>query len=170
MFIIPGPGALGQGMEEIGNPPDGFASAFEAAFARLQVRLEEACAGSADWSDGIAAAVRATLEFAAAEPAAANTLTNEAMAAGRDGIARRERLLAYAGEGLARGRGLRSQSGDLPRVTEHALVGGVAALIGERLASGRAAELPALAPEAIQFVLTPYLGTAEARRISSSAR
>ena len=154
-------------MAEVGHPPDEFSRAFEAAFARLQVRLEEACARSADWPAGIAAAIRAILEFAAADPSAANTLTNEAMAAGPDGIARRERLLAYAGERLERGRRMRPHARELPRVTEHALAGGVVALVGERVATGRAAELPALAPEAIQFVLTPYLGADEARRVAT---
>jgi len=155
-------------MEEIGNPPDDFASAFEAAFARLQVRLEEACADSGDWPAGVAAAIRAALEFGAAEPAAANTLTNAAMAAGRDGIARRERLLAYASEGLAHGRRHRPGAAELPQLTEHAIAGGIAGLIAERLATGRAAELPLLAPDAIQFALTPYLGAAAASRVAAS--
>jgi hypothetical protein len=157
-------------MAEIGYSPEGFAHAFEAAFARLQVRLEEACAGCVDWSDGVAAAVRAALEFAAADPAAANVLTNEALAAGQDGIARRERLLAYVGRGLIPGRSQRPDARELPPVTEHALAGGIVAIVGERLDRGRAADLPALAPEAIQFVLTPYLGPDEARRIAASAR
>jgi hypothetical protein len=157
-------------MAEIGYSPEGFPQAFEAAFARLQVRLEEACAESTDWSGGIAAAVRAALEFAAADPHAANVLTNEAMAAGKDGIARRERLLAYVGKGLARGRGRQPGGEELPPVTERALAGGIVALVGERLATGRAAELPHLAPEAIQWVLTPYLGAEEARRVAGSAR
>jgi hypothetical protein len=59
---------------------------------------------------------------------------------------------------------------DLPGLTEHALVGGVAALIADRVARGRAAELPAVAPEAIQFALTPYLGITEAKRIASTSR
>lgn len=147
---------------------DDFADAFEAAFARFQVRIEQVCAEGADWADGVAAAIRAALEFAAEDPAAANTLTNEAMAAGVDGIARRERLLAYTGEGLARGRDQRPEAEDLPGLTEHALVGGIAALIADRVARGRAAELPGMAPEAIQFALTPYLGLAEAKRIASS--
>ncbi|HET8862224.1 MAG TPA: hypothetical protein VFM94_03140 [Solirubrobacterales bacterium] len=157
-------------MGETAYFPDDFADAFEAAFARFQVRIERACAEGADWAGGAAAAIRAALEFAAEDPAAANTLTNEAMAAGVDGIARRERLLAYAAEGLAHGRDRRSEAEDLPGLTEHALVGGIAALIADRVARGRAAELPAMAPEAIQFALTPYLGIAEAKRIASTAR
>ncbi len=157
-------------MEEIGHSPEDFAGAFEAAFARFQVRVEEACAISADWPTGVAASIRVALEFAAAYPDVANTLVNEAMAAGPDGIARRERLLAYASEALSPGRGLLPEGVELPPVTEHALVGGVAALIGDRLARGRAADLPGLASDAIQFVLTPYLGASEANRVAASAR
>jgi hypothetical protein len=149
--------------------PDDFASAFEAAFARFQVRVEEACVESISWADGMSAAIRATLEFAAAEPGAANVLTNEAMAAGRKGSARRERLLSYAGEALAGGRRLEGGAADLPRLTEHAVAGGIAALIAGRLATGRADELPGLAPQAIQFALTPYLGAEEAKRIAIAA-
>jgi hypothetical protein len=155
-------------MAETAHFPDDFADAFEAALARFQVRIEGACAAAADWPTAAAAAIRAALEFAAEDPGAANTLTNEAMAAGLDGIARRERLLAHTGDALARGRGERAEAEQLPGLTEHALVGGIAALIAERVATGRAAELPAMAPEAIQFALTPYLGIAEAKRIAAA--
>jgi hypothetical protein len=47
------------------------------------------------------------------------------------------------------------------------MAGGVAMLVAQRLDRGAASELPALAPEAIQFVLTPYLGAAEARRVGA---
>jgi hypothetical protein len=155
-------------MTEIGHRPDGFPRAFEAAFARLQVRLEEACASSKDWPVGVAAAIRAALDFAATDPKAANILTNEAMAKGRDGIARRQRLLSYLGRELSPGRHRQSQPGVLPPVTEQALAGGVMALVAERIATGRVSELPSLAPEAIEFVLTPYLGHGEARRIATT--
>jgi hypothetical protein len=79
-------------MGETGRPPDEFAHAFEAAFASLQVRIEEACGGAVDWPTGVAAAIRAALEFAAGDPGAANTLTNEALAAGPDGVGRCARL------------------------------------------------------------------------------
>ena len=148
---------------------DDFASAFEAAFGRLQVRLEEVCGGAESWAAGVAVGVRAALEFAAADPEAANTLTNEALGAGLDGVARRERLLAYAGEALAPGRQLRDRGDQLPQMTEHAIAGGIASLIADRVARGRAAELPGLAREAIQFALTPYLGTDEAIRVASLA-
>jgi hypothetical protein len=139
MFIIRPEARLAQGMEETADSRDDFATAFEASFAPLPGRVEEACTGPADWPLRMAAAIRVALEFVAENPGAANTLTNEAMAAGRDGVARRERLLAYAGEALAEGRERRSGAGELPRLTEHTLAGGIAARIGERLATGRPA-------------------------------
>jgi hypothetical protein len=154
-------------MEEIADFPEGFAAAFEAAFARFQVRVEETCAGRPGWVLGIAAAIRAGLEFAAAEPNAADTLTNRALGAGGDGIARHRRLLAYVAEALAAGREECPHGGELPQLTEQALAGGLAGLVAERLATGREAELPALAPQAIQFALTPYLGLEEALRIAA---
>jgi hypothetical protein len=153
-------------MEEIADSPDGFAAAFETAFARFQVCVEEACVGRPDWASGIAAAIRAGLEFAAVDTVAADTLTNRSLGMGGDGIARHRRLLAYIAEALAAGRGERSHGAELPQLTEPALAGGLASLVAERIARGKAAELPALAPEAIQFALTPYLGHEEAKQVA----
>ncbi len=111
--------------------------------------------------------MRAGLRFAAADPAAAQLLTNEALARGREGIARHERLIAYLRAFLVPGRGERPENDRLPEITEQAMASGVVALVAQRLDLGREDELVALAPEAIQFVLTPYLGAEEARRVAS---
>jgi hypothetical protein len=151
-------------MGDVPGSPEDFASVFETAFARVQIAVEEASTGQPDWSSRMAAAIRAGLEFAAADPAAANVLTNEAIAAGPDGIARYRRLTRYIAEALAGGRGRAHEGDEAPGVTEQALAGGLLGLIAERLTSGREGELPGLAPEAIEFALTPYVGTAEAKR------
>jgi hypothetical protein len=49
------------------------------------------------------------------------------------------------------------------------MTGGLAMLVAQRLDIDRTEELPALAQEVTQFVLTPYLGTAEARRIAAAS-
>jgi AcrR family transcriptional regulator len=157
-------------MGDVPNSPEDFASVFETAFARVQIAVEEASTGQPDWASRIAAAIRAGLEFAAADPAAAHVLANEAIAAGPDGLARYRRLTRYIAEALAAGRGQSPQGDEAPGVTEQALAGGLLGLIAERLTAGRAAELPALAPEAIEFALTPYLGTAEAKRVGLASR
>jgi hypothetical protein len=144
-----------------------FAAAFEVAFARLQVALLEACHRQGDWPGKVAGALRAGLEFAAADPAAARLLTSEALARGPEGVARNERLVAYLGERLLLGREERPEGERLPEITERAMAGGVLALVAQRVDTGKADQLPALVPEAIQFVLTPYLGADGARRVSA---
>lgn len=156
-------------MDDTAQHPDDFATAFEAAFARLQVRIETACAAEAEWPDQVAAGIRAALAFAATDPASAGALTNDALAAGKPGFARYDRMIAHFGERLLPGRALRPEGERLPEIAERAMTGGLAMLIAQRLDMGRAAELPALAEEAIQFVLTPYLGTEEARRFATEA-
>jgi hypothetical protein len=156
---------LGESAEQA----DGFANAFDSAFAGLQVAIESACADEPEWTTGVAAGIRAALEWAAAEPAAAQLLTNEAMASGAPGFARYERMVAYVAGLLQAGRERAPHGERLPEITERALASGVATLVAQRLSLGRAAELPALATEATQFVLTPYLGTAEARRVAGDA-
>lgn len=153
-------------MEEAAQREDGFTEAFESAFARLRIRVETACAGQPDWPSGVAAAIREALEFAAADPAAVRALTSDALAAGKPGFAQYERLTAYFCDLLLPGRAERPDAERLPRETERALAGGVAMLVAQRVDLGRHAELPALAPEATQFVLTPYLGIDEARRVA----
>jgi hypothetical protein len=153
-------------MSDRAQHPDGFADAFEPAFARLQIRVETACASAVNWRLGVASGIRAALAFAAADPATAQVLTNEAMADGRAGFARYDRMIEHFAAALLPGRAERPEGDQLPQITEKTMVGGVAMLVAQRLSFDRQAELPELASEAIQFVLTPYLGATEARRVA----
>jgi hypothetical protein len=146
--------------------PDDFSSAFDSAFAQLQVRIESACVAEAGWPAQVTAGIRAALAFAAADPVAAKTLTTEALAGGRAGYERYNRMISHLGEWLLPGRSLRPEGERLPEITEKAMVGGVAMLVAQRVDLGRHSELPELAAEAAQFALTPYLGTKEARRVA----
>jgi hypothetical protein len=148
--------------------PDDFAFAFDSAFAALQVRIESACATASEWPDGVGAGIRAAFAWAAAEPASAHLLTNDALATGKAGFERYERMIAYVAALLGPGRARASHGERLPKITERAMASGVAMLVAQRLSLGQEAELPAIAGEAIQFVLTPYLGSAEARRVASA--
>ena len=146
--------------------PDGPDDSFDSAFARLQIRIETACASEPDWPAGVAAGIRAALAFAAADPVAAQVLTNDAMAEGKVGFSRYDRMIEYFAAALQPGRAERPHGDRLPEITEKTMVGGVAMLVAQRLNFGRHVELPRLASEATQFVLTPYLGAAEARRVA----
>jgi len=156
-------------MEGRAQQPGDFATAFEAAFGRLQILLETACTEEGPWSNRAVTAIRRGLAFAAAEPELANVLTNEALAHGVDGVERYERLMSYLGGLLEAGREERPHGAELPVTTERSLAGGVAAIVANRIDRGRVEELPYLTLEVAQFVLTPYLGTDEARRIAAMA-
>jgi hypothetical protein len=151
-------------MAHIGDSPEDFATAFESAFARFQIHVEETCAGQPDWPGKMAAAIRAGFEFAAADPASAELLVIQAPAAGPDGIVRHQRLLGYVAGRFAHGRRMSERGDELPPVTEEAIAGGLLGLVSERLIAGDPERLPELAPGAIEFALTPYLGAAQAAR------
>ena len=155
-------------MDGRAQQPGDFASAFESAFARLQVLLEMACASDDPWPKRATVAIRQALEFAAADPAAASVLTTEALTQGVDGVERYERLMAYLAGLLEAGRDERPHGPDLPATTERSLAGGVATIVANRLDRQRAAELPGLVAEVVQFVLTPYMGREEARRAAGA--
>ncbi|MET0305938.1 MAG: hypothetical protein ABW196_06890 [Solirubrobacterales bacterium] len=153
-------------MSDEAQRPDDFDTAFQSSLAHLQVYVETACASEGDWAAKVSAGVRAALTFAAANPAAAQLLTNEAMSGGKPGFARYDRMIEHFAEALRPGRAERPTGEWLPEITEKTMVGRLAMLIAQRLSLEQHADLPALAPEAIQFVLTPYLGTADARRVA----
>jgi hypothetical protein len=154
-------------MDRRAQQPEGFVTAFESAFARLQVLLEMACVGEGPWADRATVAIGRALEFAAAAPAAASALTNGALAHGVDGLERYERLMTYLAGLLEAGRAESPHGADLPATTERSIAGGVATIVANRVDRGGAEGLPRLAPEVVQFVLTPYLGTEEAKRMAA---
>jgi len=159
-------------MTEIAQDSGGFATnSFGAALARLQIQVEEACLGALElgWQAQVAAAVRTVFVFALADPAAARALTSEALAGGSEGYARYDRMLDHFGGLLLPGRDLRPEGQHLPDFLERSMASGVAMLVAQRLDQDRQAELPAIAPEAIQFVLTPYIGIGEARRVAAAS-
>jgi hypothetical protein len=159
-------------MTDLGPRGDIPTESFMAAYFRLRVAVESACrterigATTLNWSVQAAAEIRAVLTWAEADPAAANVLTNEALARGRAGFSDYDRMLNHFAALLYAGRRERPEGGELPEITEKAMVGGLAMLIAHYLDRERAAELPDLAPEAIQFILTPFVGAEEARQMA----
>src|SRR4051794_39067793 len=97
----------------MGDPvrqPEDFAT----AFASLQVRIESACVAEVGWPAQVAAGIRAALDFAAAEPGLARLLTTDALAGGREGFSRYDRMITHLGEWLLPGRALSPDGERLP--------------------------------------------------------
>jgi AcrR family transcriptional regulator len=150
------------------NKRDCVLAAREDAFDRLLSCIVRACATEREWPEKVRAATAAIFAFAAADPPLARLLTNDALAADQV-IARRivdsnNHLAAL----LRDGRRYAPMAFSLPDVTEAALIGGVSTVIDRWLLDGRAEKPPPLEAEAIQFLLTPYLGASEAERIATT--
>lgn len=142
-------------------------AAFEKGMADLRPLLAEAYRSEEDWPLRVRAALEALLEDFAEWPDLARLLTVEPFAAGPE-IARRHKMaLEEAVVYLREGREMREGGEPLPDTAERGLLGAVNSMIGRQVMAGRGEDLAALLPDLTQFVLTPYLGASEARRIAA---
>jgi AcrR family transcriptional regulator len=143
---------------------DAFIDAFDAVADHLSDLIAAAAEPLEEWSQRVIAALRVTVEFFDSEPVLARfslvapfTATNRITAHCRD---RLSSALPY----LAAGREQRPDGGDLPASTEDSLVGGVVAQLSRSAVND--AEMTAQLPDLVEFVLAPYLGPEEARRLA----
>lgn len=141
-------------------------AAFEKGVEDLRPLVVEAYRSEADWPLRIRAVIAAFLADFAEYPELARLLTAEPFVAGPE-VAR---LHKAALEGLVpflrRGRGLRDGGEPLPDTAERGILGAVNSMVGRQLTAGKGEELESLLADLTQFVLTPYLGAAEARRFA----
>jgi AcrR family transcriptional regulator len=150
-----------------------FLAAYDFAVERIRGAVVEACAAApaaepGTWARRVRIGVVALLALLAEEPALAAIVLAEGLRAGR-GIYDRYQSAVESFVPLLREGAPDPPGGEpVPAATDQAVVGGVASLISRRVIAGETAELPALAPDVLEFVLTPHLGTEEARRIVSA--
>jgi AcrR family transcriptional regulator len=147
---------------------DCFFAAYEAAIERVRGQVLAACAKPGQWPDRVRDGIAALLSTLAADPALASISLVEGLRAGR-GVYDRyqaavESFVVYLHDGAPQAPG----GGEVPAATDEAVVGGIASLLGRRVLAGQAEQIDQLLPEVLEFALTPYLGTAEARRIISA--
>ncbi len=145
-----------------------YLAAFEIGAAELGSSL------AAVWSDDewplrLRAALAAALDFFAASPPLAALLLTEPFVAGPTISRRYQEELARLVPFLREGRALAAEGDSLPETAERGLLGSLASRIGRKASTGEAEELAELLPDLTQFVLTPYLGVVEARKISHPA-
>ena len=154
---------------------DGKADAFVAvhgdALAWLATRVRGAAAREPDWSRAVAAGLATALRLLAENPRDARLLLGDLFAAGpRTGYCH-ELLVERFSPCLAAGRrAAAARSREVPPRTEAALLGSVIGLAESRLRAGEAERLPELAAPLTQFVLTPYIGAAEAQASLAAPR
>lgn len=146
-----------------------FLAAYDASAEQLRRRVLAACDEASDWVDRIRAALVALLSSLASEPALANLLFVEGLRGGRDVYDRFQQAQMAFVACLREGAPPAAGGVQPPPITDEAVVGGIASLLGHRVLAGEAGELESFFPEVAEFALTPYLGAAEARRIISAS-
>lgn len=135
-----------------------FLAAFEAVHDHLVGVVEAAVASESDWPQRVIAALRAALEFFAAEPELARfCLVEPVSATPAIAIRFREAVLTCA-PALARGRDEMNRGDSLPESTEDSLLGGIVSLATRSILAGETKQLPAVLPSMVEFTLSPYLG------------
>jgi AcrR family transcriptional regulator len=146
-----------------------YIAALAETLARLEPALIEAYESESKWPAAVRATLAALLELLAADPDTARLLTAEPFVAGPTIAERYRAAFDYAVPYLAKGRQMRDPKAEpLPETTERSLLGAGSSLIGRHAFSGEAEALPKLLPDLTQFLLTPYLGPFEARRVALS--
>ncbi len=137
---------------------DCFLAAFDVVRDHLEGLIEKAVAEETDWPPQVIAALRAALDFFAAEPEPARFCLLEAVSA-TPAIAIRFREAVLAGvPALAEGRAELADPSALLPGTEDAILGGVVSSATRSVIAGEAEKLPDLLPGLVDFALGPYLG------------
>lgn len=147
-----------------------YLAAYDAVVELLTARLASGWTDTEEWPAKVRGALAAALEFFAASPELARLLLTEPFVAGPAISRRHQEEVGRAAAFLAQGRALSPEAASFPATTERGLIGSIASQIGRKASAGKAAELPGLLPDLVQFALTPYFGAAEARRIGHEGR
>lgn len=147
-----------------------FVATYESAVARIRGRVLAACAAHPgdQWPPRMRDGITSLIELLAAEPPLAGITLVEGLRAGRGVYNRYQAALDSFVPLIRDGAPAPPGGGEVPAATDEAVVGGIASLLGGRILAGEQEQLGQLAPTVLEFALTPYLGTAEARRIVSA--
>lgn len=144
-----------------------FLELFDAVMTRTRAQIDAALAVEADapWPQQVVAGMRALFEAFIADPLIARASIVEAPTVGPMIIERYEKAMTVLSPLLRQGRALVPPGSEgLAETLEDTLTGGVLWSAYQRLIAGEADRIEALLPEAIEFVLRPYIGEVEAAR------
>jgi AcrR family transcriptional regulator len=143
---------------------DCFLQCFDRVVSTARGRIADSLP-EVDWPQQVCAALAAILREVEAEPLAARIVLVEAPTGGSEALRRYQATLDSLLPQVRAGRALAPDGDKLPPSLEEASVAGTAWLLRERLV-GRAEDIQELLPELATILIGPYLGEAEARRLS----
>jgi AcrR family transcriptional regulator len=141
-------------------------AAFDSGLEEVRPLVVGAFESEPGWPLRIRAVVGALLDEFSSYPDRGRLLTAEPFVAGPQIATRHKTVIEEMVPRLREGRALRAGAEGLPDTAERGLLGAANSLISRHLLAGE--DLHGLLPDLTQFVLTPYLGAAEAHRIASA--
>jgi hypothetical protein len=136
---------------------------FGAAIERVEQAVLASCGEQREWPARIAAGIGAAVDFLIANPAAARTLTVDSRSGGGDDSDYLEMIARFAGllsDGAPR-------SERLPASSDRSVVTVIAAIVSCHVRAGTIDSLGG-DPDLVFLALLPYVGFAEAARLSTS--
>lgn len=142
-------------------------AAFDKGVEDLRPLVAEAFLSEEEWPLRVRAALAVVLREFDELPDLGRLLTAEPFVAGPRVAKRHKDVLEDLVPPLREGRELRGVADPLPETTERGILGAVNSMVARHLTGSNATSLEALLPDLAQFVLTPYLGPAEARAVAA---
>jgi AcrR family transcriptional regulator len=145
---------------------EAFLAAFDAVADHLTALIREATRSLEDWPRQVIAALSVTIDFFESEPVLARFCLVAPFTAPAEAVAAHcNERIAAAAPFLAAGRELDGED-VLPPGTENSLLGGVVSQLSRAVLGG--GSMTALLPDLVEFMLVPYLGADEARRLAEA--
>jgi AcrR family transcriptional regulator len=126
----------------------------------LAVEAYEAC--MPDWPRGIAAGLRALIDYLVSEPAHAHLSIVDTFGASPGTIKTRDEILRGFATYFTRGYDLAPKGVTVPAIAAEAVVGGAWQVLHHYVENDRIEELPDAAPQLTYMLLTPFLGPEQA--------
>jgi AcrR family transcriptional regulator len=142
-------------------------AAFDRFLGRMLDQIEEACAGADTWPDAVRTTIEAAFEFIAEVEPVARVFAIDVVRTGSAGIERKYVSIERAARRLKYGRLLYPRAADFPDAMERTLVAGVVMTVLTYLLSEEAGQLAEVESEAVEMLLTPYIGSAHARLVAA---
>ena len=147
-----------------------FLAAYDNAVDVLMRRIVAAYESEQRWPERVRAGLAALLQALAAEPALGRLALVDIGAAGPAAQRRYRAAVQRLTPLFEEGRDFAPAGRDLPANTSRMAIGGVAGLIADELAEGRAEQLPGLLSDLLFATLIPYIGPdAAAREVGEMA-
>jgi AcrR family transcriptional regulator len=142
-----------------------FLAALDAIGDHLRELSEVAECREGDWHGRAVAALEAVLGFFVAEPGLARLCMVEPFAAGEAAREKYRQAIASVAAEMKSARAWAGAEVSLPAGTEELLAGAAAWGLSRRIALEGSGDLPSLLPSPVEWLLSPYLGYADAERI-----